>query len=529
QMLAKAPQDRPASPSAVIDTLAPFCEGSKLIGLLREARRKEQAAAGPEASRVVTGELRGSMEVETSRDVPAMSPDLEHADHGAEIDPYHVWLGIPREEQPPDHYRLLGIARFEANAEVIRDAAARQMAHVRTYHLGQHAELSQRILNELAAAKACLLNPAKKTAYDAKLREQQQAAERKVLPDGPPDLPDWLATHAQTARSLSAPPARLWSRLPPAKYAIAATGVAGILILLGIVMSVSTAKGRVKIVLNDPQAEVEMKVDGEKVEIAGLGEPLVLRPGEHELTVTGPKYEAVGRSFTVRRGDTALLEISLVPLASASPPPRPLTSPGASTPADKQDLAEAEKEVADVERNRAEEERSKAETKPQRVEGEKRAADVERERVQTEKKVADLEKKLAEERTKAEMERERAEQNFYQAQIGLSYQNITSDFFAPAETLLDACPIRLRNWEWGYLKRLCHLELLAISGSGDFAFSPDGKRLATRGRQGGVTIWDAATGQTLLTLIHGGKVTSVAFSPDGNRLASGGEDKMVRI
>ena len=44
------------------------------------------------------------------------------------------------------------------------------MAHVRTYQLGQHAELSQKILNELAAAKACLLHREKKAAYDAKLR-----------------------------------------------------------------------------------------------------------------------------------------------------------------------------------------------------------------------------------------------------------------------------------------------------------------------------------------------------------------------
>ena len=35
------------------------------------------------------------------------------------FDPYHVWLGIPREEQPPNRYRLLAITLFEANADVI--------------------------------------------------------------------------------------------------------------------------------------------------------------------------------------------------------------------------------------------------------------------------------------------------------------------------------------------------------------------------------------------------------------------------
>ena len=88
------------------------------------------------------------------------------------FDPYHRWLGIPPEEQPPHHYRLLGINAFEADPEVIRDAATQRMAHVRTYQLGQYQAISQKILNELAAAKACLLDPQKKAAYDAQLRQK---------------------------------------------------------------------------------------------------------------------------------------------------------------------------------------------------------------------------------------------------------------------------------------------------------------------------------------------------------------------
>jgi hypothetical protein len=93
------------------------------------------------------------------------------------FDPYHRWLGISPKDQPPNHYRLLAIDLLEADPEVIRDAAERQMAHVRTYQLGQYVELSQRILNELAGAKACLLDPAKKAAYDAspKVQAQQKA------------------------------------------------------------------------------------------------------------------------------------------------------------------------------------------------------------------------------------------------------------------------------------------------------------------------------------------------------------------
>jgi len=72
----------------------------------------------------------------------------------ADFDPYHRWLGIPPAEQPANHYRLLGLSPFEGDPEVIRDAAARQIAHVRTYQLGPNSALSQKILNELAAAKA---------------------------------------------------------------------------------------------------------------------------------------------------------------------------------------------------------------------------------------------------------------------------------------------------------------------------------------------------------------------------------------
>ena len=56
------------------------------------------------------------------------------------------------------------------------------------------------------------------------------------------------------------------------------------------------------------------------------------------------------------------------------------------------------------------------------------------------------------------------------------------------------------------------------------AFSPDGKRLATRRlaetRGTEVKIWDAQTGQELLTFKGTPACLSVAFSPDGKRLAS---------
>jgi len=86
------------------------------------------------------------------------------------FDPYHKWLGIPPAEQPPNHYRLLGISLFESDLDVIANAADQRMAHVRTFQAGRRSAESQKILNEISAAKICLLNAEKKAAYDEQLR-----------------------------------------------------------------------------------------------------------------------------------------------------------------------------------------------------------------------------------------------------------------------------------------------------------------------------------------------------------------------
>jgi len=52
----------------------------------------------------------------------------------------------------------------------------------------------------------------------------------------------------------------------------------------------------------------------------------------------------------------------------------------------------------------------------------------------------------------------------------------------------------------------------------DIAFAPDG-RLATTGEDGGITLWDPARGDELLSLPAAGR-SAVAFSPDGARLAA---------
>ena len=84
----------------------------------------------------------------------------------ATFDPYHLWLGIPPEDRPegraPNHYRLLGVSLFEDSLIVIQAASEQRMVYLRTFQIGQHAAESQKLLNEVATAKVCLLNPEKK-------------------------------------------------------------------------------------------------------------------------------------------------------------------------------------------------------------------------------------------------------------------------------------------------------------------------------------------------------------------------------
>ena len=79
---------------------------------------------------------------------------------------------------------------FEIDPEVILGAVMRRSAHLKTYQLGPHAALTQKLLNEVSAAKVCLLDPQRKAAYDARLRKElaarEKAARVQVLPTAEP-------------------------------------------------------------------------------------------------------------------------------------------------------------------------------------------------------------------------------------------------------------------------------------------------------------------------------------------------------
>src|SRR5512134_3625709 len=103
------------------------------------------------------------------------------------FDPYNKWLGIPPKDQPPHHYRLLGIEIFEADRDVIDSAANRLMGYLKELASGDEGADSQRLLNEISRARLCLLNKEKKASYDRELKASLQAEEDK-LPGQPRDV-----------------------------------------------------------------------------------------------------------------------------------------------------------------------------------------------------------------------------------------------------------------------------------------------------------------------------------------------------
>ncbi len=112
-----------------------------------------------------------------------------------DFNPYRKWLGIPEKDQPPHYYRLLNLELFEKDPEVISNAVDARMSQIKQYQAGKHSDASQKILNEIAAAKVCLLNAEKKAEYDEELSAKLK----------PGELTDEAAAVLPTAVPLTAP------------------------------------------------------------------------------------------------------------------------------------------------------------------------------------------------------------------------------------------------------------------------------------------------------------------------------------
>jgi WD40 repeat protein len=65
---------------------------------------------------------------------------------------------------------------------------------------------------------------------------------------------------------------------------------------------------------------------------------------------------------------------------------------------------------------------------------------------------------------------------------------------------------------------------------GSAAFSPDGTRVVTASLDKTARVWDAATGEPVISpLAHQAEVMSAVFSPDGTRVVTASRDNTARV
>jgi formylglycine-generating enzyme required for sulfatase activity len=240
------------------------------------------------------------------------------------FDAYYTWLGIAPEEQPPNYYRLLGIRLLEDNAEVIAHAADRQMAHLRTFQTGSHAADSQRLLNEVAAARVCLLSSEKRAAYAAELASRQAVSARSPESSGPAagspglDLARFLGdVQPPGHRSVSAPQRSQPNHSRRIFVSAAVAGV-GLLAVLMLVLSRSRRPSEACLTLDWPERDrsgATLQIDGEMQAVAGSGRvSFVLSPQDHRIVIRRPECDRFEKCVTLEAGATQSVAVRLAPL-----------------------------------------------------------------------------------------------------------------------------------------------------------------------------------------------------------------------
>jgi len=262
-----------------------------------------------------------------------------------EFDPYYTWLGIPPDEQPANHYRLLGVRLFEENPDVIENGADQRMTHLRTFQTGKRAKHSQDILNQVAAAKVCLLNPKRKAAYDEHLREemgeqapgQDSPPGKKLLQAQPLGAEDAVSTASDsfdpTAVFGAGPripvdtPAeaekpKLKVRIDPIRALAAGGGLAVVLLLVLIVWSFSSGssdKDLGELIFQWPEEEREravLHIDDEEVSVPPTGEFIYpCSPGTHQILAARPGFQDINSNVDITAEGSETIEIRFTPRA----------------------------------------------------------------------------------------------------------------------------------------------------------------------------------------------------------------------
>ena len=235
-----------------------------------------------------------------------------------QFDPYHKWLAIPPQEQPPHCYRLLGIAEFEDDADVIDAAANQRMSYLQDMAAGPHMAESQRLLNEISAARLQLLNPETKAQYDAELRMQFQPAGGEPA-SGSPEAAENQSGSAPTA---SHPSVHLNSVIVSASI-----GVVAVLIAVGLFIKGTGGSGgreeeqtaalahlKVKWKLDERDGAYVMIDSDMRIsspDALGANEVVIfdVDPGDHQVTFERMGHRKIPFRYRFLPGETKTLEL----------------------------------------------------------------------------------------------------------------------------------------------------------------------------------------------------------------------------
>jgi hypothetical protein len=151
-------------------------------------------------------------------------------------------------------------------------------------------------------------------------------------------------------------------------------------------------------------------------------------------------------------------------------------------------------------------------------------------------RVAEQKARIAEQKARAEAERqrERFERFDYGRTMQVAHEEWRENNVPATVALLESTRSDLRGWEWQYVHRLCHTDLLTLMGHTSAvlsaSFSPDGSRVVTGSYDSTANVWGAHSGAEVLTLKgHTDWVHSVSFSPDGLRIGTGSRDHTAKV
>ena len=226
------------------------------------------------------------------------------------FDPYHIWLGIPPADQPADHYRLLGISRFESNLDVIANAADQRVRHIRSMQTGKRQAESQRLLNEIAVASGTLLDPDQRNGYDAKLRSRLPSAQ--PTPRVVPAASGGLSRQAPTGQNSS-----------PAKLLIVGGAIVAAIVVVVVVALLLNGFG------NGGPTVGKTNPQGENASPESNGGPVTTSPSNGQKVVPPSPPPVVAQTPPPTPSPSTISPVPpvVVPMPPLVTPPPPAKSP----------------------------------------------------------------------------------------------------------------------------------------------------------------------------------------------------------